>query len=43
MRTGAVFAVLANRVTNEFREDAGIDDAIEVAIEAVRLLGDFVE
>lgn len=43
LRTGAVFAVLANRVTNEFREDAGIGDAIEVAVEAVRLLGDFVE
>ena len=38
IRTGAVFAVLANRSTNEFIPDAGVDDAIAVAIEAVRRL-----
>ncbi len=36
--TGAVFAVVANRVTNDFRVEAGVDDAIDVAVEAVRNL-----
>jgi uridine phosphorylase len=38
--TGAIFAVLANRSTNEFVPDAGVDDAIAVTIEAVRRLSD---
>jgi uridine phosphorylase len=38
VRTGAVFAVLGNRMTNEFRAEAGIDDAIDVAVDAVRRL-----
>lgn len=38
IRTGAVLAVLANRVTGRFEPDAGVDDAIDVAVEAVRLL-----
>lgn len=38
VRTGAVFAVLGNRMTNEFKAEAGIDDAIDVAVEAVRQL-----
>jgi len=38
VRTGAIFAVLADRTTGEFRAEAGIDDAIDVAVEGVRLL-----
>ena len=37
-RAGAVCAVLANRVTGEFVTDAGVEDAIKVANEAVRIL-----
>ena len=37
-RAGAVCAVLANRVTNEFIADAGVEDAIKVANEAVKIL-----
>lgn len=36
--TGAIFAVLGDRMTNEFRAEAGVDDAIDVAVEAVRRL-----
>jgi uridine phosphorylase len=36
LRTGAVFAVVANRATNAFKVDAGVEDAIRVAVEAVR-------
>lgn len=35
IKTGAIFAVVGNRVSNEFRLEAGIDDAIEVAVAAV--------
>jgi uridine phosphorylase len=38
VKTGAVFAVLGNRMTDDFKADAGIDDAIEVAVEGVRRL-----
>lgn len=38
LRTGAVFAVLAERTTNAFEADAGVDAAIDVAVEAVRRL-----
>ena len=38
LKTGGVFSVLADRTTGEFRADAGVDDAIEVAVEGVRLL-----
>jgi len=38
LRTGAVFSILADRTTGEFKVDAGVDDAIEVAVEGVRLL-----
>lgn len=38
VRAGAVCAVLANRVTDEFIMDAGVEDAIKVANEAVRIL-----
>ena len=37
-RAGAVCAVLANRVTDEFVMDAGVEDAIKVANEAVKIL-----
>ena len=43
VRTGALFAVLGNRMTDDFKADAGIDDAIEVAVEAVRRLKGFLE
>ena len=42
-RAGAVCAVLANRVTDEFELDAGVDDAIRVANEAVRILYEWDE
>jgi uridine phosphorylase len=38
LRTGAVFGVVANRATNHFRLEAGVDDAIDTAVDAVRLL-----
>jgi uridine phosphorylase len=38
VRTGALFAVLGNRMTDDFRAQAGIDDSIEVALEGVRRL-----
>ncbi len=36
IRTGAIFAVIANRVTNEFMVNAGVDDAINATINAIR-------
>ncbi|GEM_PF-27938 len=42
-RAGAVCAVIANRVTNEFIVDAGVEDAIMVANEAVRILHEWDE
>ena len=36
LKTGALFGVIANRITNDFRVDAGVEDAIQTAIEAVR-------
>jgi uridine phosphorylase len=38
IKTGAIFAAVANRVTDEFGLEAGIDDAIDVAVESVRTL-----
>jgi uridine phosphorylase len=38
LKTGALFAVVANRATNELRLDAGVDRAIDVAVGSVRLL-----
>ena len=38
VRTGAVFAVLADRTTDRFVPGAGVDDSIDLAVEAVRLL-----
>ncbi|MEM4483396.1 MAG: uridine phosphorylase [Candidatus Methanomethylicia archaeon] len=38
VRAGSICAVLANRVTNEFLEDAGVEDCIRVANEAVKIL-----
>jgi uridine phosphorylase len=38
LKTGAVFAVVANRVSDKMVADAGTDDAIAVAIEAVKRL-----
>lgn len=37
-RAGSVCAAVANRVTDEFIVDAGVEDAIKVANEAVRIL-----
>jgi uridine phosphorylase len=36
LKTGAVFAVVANRVTDDFRVGAGVEDAIQVAVAGVR-------
>lgn len=41
LRTGAVFAVVANRATDDFRLEAGVDDAIDIAVGAVRHLKKF--
>lgn len=38
LKAGAVFATVANRATNEFRAEAGIEDAIEVAVEGVKTM-----
>ena len=38
IKTGAIFSVVANRETNAFKPDAGVDDAIDVAVGAVRRL-----
>ena len=38
LQTGAIFAVVANRATDTMKLDAGVDDAIDVAVEAVRRL-----
>jgi uridine phosphorylase len=38
LKTAALFGVVANRVTNDFRVDAGVDDAILIAIEGVKRL-----
>ena len=38
LKTGAVFAVVANRATNHFSPEAGVDDAIDTAVDSVRLL-----
>ena len=38
LKTGAVFAVVANRATDAFKVEAGVDDAIDVAVEAVSRL-----
>ncbi|MFN3267751.1 MAG: uridine phosphorylase, partial [Zestosphaera sp.] len=37
-RGGAVCAVIANRVTDEFAPGAGVENAVKVANEAVRIL-----
>ncbi|RLG73658.1 MAG: uridine phosphorylase [Thermoprotei archaeon] len=37
-RAGSICAAVANRVTDEFIVDAGVEDAIKVANEAVRIL-----
>ncbi len=42
-RAGAVCAVVANRATGEFEEDAGVEDAIRTANEAVRILHEWDE
>lgn len=43
LRAGAVCAVIANRETEEFIIDAGVDDAIKVANEAVKILKEWDE
>ncbi len=41
LKTGALFAVVANRATDSFGLEAGVDDAIDVAVDAVRRLKKF--
>jgi len=43
VRAGAICAVLDNIVTGEFVEDAGVEDCIRVANEAVRILHEWDE
>lgn len=38
LKTGAVFAVVANRATNAMKLEAGVDDAIDTAVGSVGLL-----
>jgi uridine phosphorylase len=38
LKTGAVFGVVANRATDDFELEAGVDGAIDTAVGAVRLL-----
>ncbi len=38
IKTGALFAVVANRTTDDFALEAGVDSAIDVAVGSVRLL-----
>ena len=38
LKTGAVLAVVGNRSTNQFKPDAGLEAAVDVAMRAVRLL-----
>ena len=38
LRTGALFGVVGNRATNEFSLEAGVEDAIEVAVDAISRL-----
>ncbi len=38
IRTGAVLAVVGNRATDEFKPEAGVDDAIDIAVESVGVL-----
>jgi uridine phosphorylase len=40
IKTGAIFAVVANRITGKFRPEAGVDDAIDIAVAAVSSLKD---
>jgi uridine phosphorylase len=39
-RAGGVYAVIANRETDEFMPEVGIEDAVKVANEAVRILAE---
>lgn len=41
VRAGSVCAVIANRETDEFLQDAGVEDAIKVANESVRILNEW--
>jgi uridine phosphorylase len=38
LKTGALFAVVANRATDEFRQDAGLDDTIAIAVNSIKRL-----
>ncbi|MEM1902198.1 MAG: uridine phosphorylase [Pyrobaculum sp.] len=40
-RSGGVYSAIANRETNEFMPEVGVEDAIRVANEAVRILADY--
>ncbi len=41
LKTGALFAVVANRASNDFALEAGVDNAIDVAVESVKHLSEF--
>jgi uridine phosphorylase len=38
VKTGALFAVVGNRATNEFKAGAGVESAVEVAVESIKRL-----
>ena len=41
VRSGSICSVIANRITDEFKPEAGIDKAIKVANEAVKILNEW--
>jgi uridine phosphorylase len=41
LKTGALFAVVANRATDEFRQDAGLADTIAIATDSVKKLAKY--
>lgn len=41
LKAGALFAVVANRATDQFKVGAGVEEAIDVAVEGVRRFGKF--
>ncbi len=41
LKTGALFAVVANRATDEFEQDAGLEDTIAIATNSVKMFGKY--
>ena len=41
IKTGALFAVVANRATDDLKLEAGVEDAVDVAVESIKLLKNY--